>query len=301
MTRMVRMTPNTARLLSKAVQYSCHSSHSGDTAVRLSVAPLPQSFRKSAMNPKKSAADVHPRRLPLSIRRGYASRAVIGTLRPTERRRANPSKWVDRISSLELYVLPKETGNQLECRLQPVIQVACQNGAEGARTPDLLGAIQALSQLSYSPAHAGTGERCGSLAPGSPEDNSPARFAGPRSSCWMITAFAARVKRTPSLRDGPGHHPSRVNTDDSHALRSDSFQYVRRRAMGGDPTTFVVSQTAHTPPGVVPPPLHLPRACNGARGPKKALLRTRPTRAVPGNIWRATQIDGALAHPERRP
>ena len=26
--------------------------------------------------------------------------------------------------------------------------------------------------------------------------------------------------------------------------------------MGGDPTTFVVSQTAHTPPGVVPPPLH---------------------------------------------
>src|SRR5687767_5247074 len=116
MTRMVRMTPNTARLLSKAVQYSCHSSHSGDTAVRLSVAPLARSFRESAMNPKKSAADVHPRRLPLSIRRGYASRAVIGTLRPTERRRANPSKWVDRISSLELYVLPKETGNQLECR-----------------------------------------------------------------------------------------------------------------------------------------------------------------------------------------
>src|SRR5207253_77913 len=28
----------------------------------------------------------------------------------------------------------------------------CSHGAEGARTPDLLGAIQALSQLSYSPA-----------------------------------------------------------------------------------------------------------------------------------------------------
>src|SRR5207245_1641905 len=28
----------------------------------------------------------------------------------------------------------------------------CFHGAEGARTPDLLGAIQALSQLSYSPA-----------------------------------------------------------------------------------------------------------------------------------------------------
>jgi len=26
----------------------------------------------------------------------------------------------------------------------------------------------------------------------------------------MITAFAGRVKRTPCLRDGPGHHPSRV-------------------------------------------------------------------------------------------
>ena len=30
-------------------------------------------------------------------------------------------------------------------------QQAVHNGAEGARTPDLLGAIQALSQLSYSP------------------------------------------------------------------------------------------------------------------------------------------------------
>src|SRR5712691_11188146 len=30
-------------------------------------------------------------------------------------------------------------------------QQAVHSGAEGARTPDLLGAIQALSQLSYSP------------------------------------------------------------------------------------------------------------------------------------------------------
>jgi hypothetical protein len=29
------------------------------------------------------------------------------------------------------------------------------NGARGTRTPDLLGAIQALSQLSYSPEHTG--------------------------------------------------------------------------------------------------------------------------------------------------
>ena len=46
------------------------------------------------------------------FRPGYASRAVIGTLRPTERRRATPTKWVGRVSSLELYVLPRETGNQ---------------------------------------------------------------------------------------------------------------------------------------------------------------------------------------------
>ena len=212
----------------------------------------------------------------------------------------NPAKGVDRVSSLELYVLPKETGNH-RVSAQPTFQVACQSGAEGSRTPDLLGAIQALSQLSYSPAHAGTGELCGSLAPGSPEDNSPARFAGPRSSCWIVTALAARVKRTPSLLEGPGHHPSRVNTDDSHALRSDSFQYLRRRAMGGDPTTFVVSQTAHTPPGVVPPPLHVPRARNGARGPKKPLLRTRPISPAPGNIWRERAGDPALAGTEARP
>jgi hypothetical protein len=84
----------------------------------------------------------------------------------------------------------------------------------------------------------------------------------------MITAFVAPVKRTPSLLDGPGNHPSRVTNTTLTRSVPDSFQYVRRRAMGGDPTTFVVSQTAHTPPGVVPPPLHLPRVRNDARGPK---------------------------------
>jgi hypothetical protein len=33
-------------------------------------------------------------------------------------------------------------------------------GARGTRTPDLLGAIQALSQLSYSPTHHGVVEKC---------------------------------------------------------------------------------------------------------------------------------------------
>src|SRR5688500_11112731 len=76
-------------------------------------------------NAKKKRRGWNPRRLPHSIGEGYASRAVIGTLRPTERRRATHRKWVDRISSLELYVLPKETGNRVESA-QPVIQVACQ-------------------------------------------------------------------------------------------------------------------------------------------------------------------------------
>src|SRR5256712_12350682 len=39
--------------------------------------------------------------------------------------------------------------SQACCQLH---QGAAVHGAEGARTPDLLGAIQALSQLSYSPA-----------------------------------------------------------------------------------------------------------------------------------------------------
>jgi hypothetical protein len=130
-------------------------------------------------------------------RRGCASRAVIGTLRPTERRRA----------TLRSGLTESLHWNSTSYRKRPAtessvgatnIQVACHNGAEGARTPDLLGAIQALSQLSYSPAIAGTGESGGSLAPGPPDDNSPAHFAGPRSSCLMITAFAPRVKRTPS-------------------------------------------------------------------------------------------------------
>ena len=38
-----------------------------------------------------------------------------------------------------------ESARRSRCRLEPI------NGAEGSRTPDLLNAIQALSQLSYSP------------------------------------------------------------------------------------------------------------------------------------------------------
>jgi hypothetical protein len=69
--------------------------------------------------------------LPWAPAWGTATRAVIGTLRPTERRRAN---------------LPKRK----PCRMKR------PNGAEGSRTPDLCSAIAALSQLSYSPSYTGS-------------------------------------------------------------------------------------------------------------------------------------------------
>ena len=63
-----------------------------------------------------------------------ATRAVIGTLRPTERRRA-------------MYRTVGESTAQ-----SPRQRIHVTNGAEGDRTPDLCSAIAALSQLSYSPA-----------------------------------------------------------------------------------------------------------------------------------------------------
>src|SRR5690348_8218435 len=62
---------------------------------------------------------------------GLATRAVIGTLRPTDQRRATLKK------------------GQFYARMCP--DVIGADGAEGSRTPDLCSAIAALSQLSYSP------------------------------------------------------------------------------------------------------------------------------------------------------
>src|SRR5712671_6067866 len=59
-----------------------------------------------------------------------AAHAVFGTLRPTERRRAETQNWRTPCQSSTTYF----------------------DGAEGDRTPDLCSAIAALSQLSYSPA-----------------------------------------------------------------------------------------------------------------------------------------------------
>jgi threonine dehydratase len=90
-----------------------------------------------------------------------------------------------------------------------------------------------------------------------------------------------------------------------------------RTAMGGDPTTFVVSQTAHTPPGVVPPPLHTAARLQRrawAKRPRYALDRsglfgatsvaiyvTRPRLRTPnGNRSVRAVFDDVLPHDVRR-
>ena len=72
-------------------------------------------LRRGPGHEKKAGRQIHWIHRPIS----WATHAVIGTLRPTEQRRA----------------------------------MLCQshNGAEGNRTPDLCSAIAALYQLSYSP------------------------------------------------------------------------------------------------------------------------------------------------------
>jgi hypothetical protein len=79
----------------------------------------------------------------------YATRAVIGTLRPTEQRRAiTDSRWVRHLAIGT--IRPTEPGrNTLATTAEPSLPALY--GAEGARTPDLCNANAALSQLSYSP------------------------------------------------------------------------------------------------------------------------------------------------------
>ena len=88
-----------------------------------------------------------------------ATTAVIGTLRPTEQRRATNSD----IGEFCAYLISCGGG------------AAPPSGAEGDRTPDLCNANAALSQLSYSPAMSASSiER-------SVQRNGPARARGRRS------------------------------------------------------------------------------------------------------------------------
>ena len=78
-----------------------------------------------------------------------ATRAVIGTLRPTEQRRAiTESRWMRHLAIGT--IRPTEPGRStLATTVEPTLLALY--GAEGARTPDLCNANAALSQLSYSP------------------------------------------------------------------------------------------------------------------------------------------------------
>src|SRR5512140_469202 len=101
----------------------------------------------------------------------HATRAVIGTLRPTEQRRAiTESRWCD-TWPLELSVLPDQGANPSRNPFEPTLPALY--GAEGARTPDLCNANAALSQLSYSPALARASGECFSAAPVSQTETAP--------------------------------------------------------------------------------------------------------------------------------
>src|SRR5713101_545071 len=78
-------------------------------------------------------------------------------------------------------------------------QQAVHSGAEGARTPDLLGAIQALSQLSYSP----VGRLNVNVAPPTSNPLEP-NVSVPLSKPWGVGSgewyFAARYRMPGSHR-----------------------------------------------------------------------------------------------------
>src|SRR6266576_1013194 len=85
-----------------------------------------------------------------------ATHAVIGTLRPTERRRA-------------------------------ANQFSKSSGAEGDRTPDLCSAIAALSQLSYSPART----RQTVLEPGRADPSHRIKAKAPRNNAGPLLTEAS--------------------------------------------------------------------------------------------------------------
>src|SRR6059036_2696717 len=86
------------------------------------------------------------------LRRGSGVNACKTLARPKKTRSA--TRFI-RASRFELPLLgSNQDSPDPESGVLPVTPRGSDYGAEGARTPDLLGAIQALSQLSYSPARA---------------------------------------------------------------------------------------------------------------------------------------------------
>src|SRR2546425_1194817 len=79
---------------------------------------------------------------------------------------------------------------------QPAGKGTVNSGAEGARTPDLLGAIQALSQLSYSP----VGRRNVNTAPqtSNPSNLAPSPPAANRVDCVVRGAWFLKCSIGPN-------------------------------------------------------------------------------------------------------
>jgi hypothetical protein len=99
----------------------------------------------------------------------------------------------------------------------------------------------------------------------------------------MITAFAARVKRTPSLLDGPGHHPSRMIVLPITRAVPTIFNTCKEQRWGAIPRLSSFPKLPTLPPELSPHRFTC-RALATRAWAQKALLRTRPISPVRGNI-----------------
>ena len=108
----------------------------------------------------------------------------------------------------------RRAGRVIAARVRPRVVVGLRSGASRTRTGDLLGAIQALSQLSYSPRGEGS-RRYGPGRSGEPMSggvgvgvgtlqivaaSSPGGTTRGRSWAWGIAAPPIRIPRTSSQR-----------------------------------------------------------------------------------------------------
>jgi hypothetical protein len=94
----------------------------------------------------------------------------------------------------------------------PQLQGFCADGARGTRTPDLLGAIQALSQLSYSPAR--VPRRCCGLRSVVAERVAPSAVSFERGMGLLDEAIREHLE----LKRRSGADPSVVEREEEEAL-----------------------------------------------------------------------------------
>ena len=123
--------------------------------------------------------------------------------------------------------------------------IQCSGGDEGDRTPDLLTASQALSQLSYAPVRRSTirelGRRC--------KDNFGKTFAGPGAHAWAHGPAQGR-----GARDARGARPSggRRQRRTPSRLQSGRRPGTSRHETGPS-TTFVRHRPTMRPWAIIKP------------------------------------------------